>query len=49
MYKLRFKNKKKYTFSAQLKWSVPETFECILPELTVLNFTQQFNTLVENL
>ena len=27
---------------------VPETFEWILPELSVLNFTQQFN-LVENL
>ena len=28
---------------------VPETFEWILPELAVLNFTQQFNALVENL
>ena len=26
---------------------VPETFERILPELAVFNFTQQFNTLVE--
>ena len=29
--------------------TVPETFEWILPELAVINFTQQFNTLVENL
>ena len=35
--------------TVKVLYTLPETFEWILPELPVLNFTQQFNTFVENL